>query len=689
MEEEKWTDSDVTFAQSDGPSTWYSPNGRNVASGQLRHEARARPSFCRADAMAKGKDSRIAGSESLTPATGQSNRPLLHPAGSDSHVSDQVQYSQHQQQPRAKSQKHVVGGGTGGRMHARVPSSRTLHKYHGSTSSAKLARHQSSPSPERGAAGPASSHHRRATSDLKLSRDSSPTNLEKNASHSSLARIKSHVDIGRKNKSSTTLKRTASNLTVDKLKLAAGSKVHFNLGDEGDPDDEWVDASTSASPLLSRRASTIGGDVSANPAASPYIARPPSPGAGACPVPRLPRQSPSTISVPAPRKVQHWERETANYLTSRILQRTASYGAPPKMSRENVQVRPRYWRQQSPNDDTSSTLSGTPLMFHGRPGSSGGREFLTSRFVEYSDLESPSASGSMVYQTLFMDPCQTPSPANGASEFGPRRPHSAGNLADFMDFEGDDSLGRGIVGGTSLSRRIVGGVRVQGTASAPRSTNRTQQKINLERAGSGLNDSHTPHRAEPTILASAHGPPVGPGSGFDVPDPRISRMLERTGKEYMVVRRHQNPTARSLRRVCQLSGASAAYNMSRPGTGHSKKSSDNSVSFDRGQISPGRDQVLSSSSYPDLDGTMIAIDGKPSSSGLARALRERSEGGGAGTFAIGPDGSSGDDDLSRMHDRQRLSGVSLTGDAGEEHAATVALLRILWEKSLDLSASQD
>ena len=40
-----------------------------------------------------------------------------------------------------------------------------------------------------------------------------------------------------------------------------------------------------------------------------------------------------------------------------------------------------------------------------------------------------------------------------------------------------------------------------------------------------------------------------------------------------------------------------------------------------------------------------------------------------------------------IHDRQRLSGTSLVD--GAEDAGTEALLRMMWDKNMDLSASQD
>src|SRR5207247_995594 len=89
------------------------------------------------------------------------------------------------QHSKAKTQKHVVGGG---RVHARVPSSKGLHKLtkaHGNDGSHDNLK--------------------------RLARNSSGTNLKKNSSHVSLKRNRSSADVPKRPKSSEgQVKRPAS-----------------------------------------------------------------------------------------------------------------------------------------------------------------------------------------------------------------------------------------------------------------------------------------------------------------------------------------------------------------------------------------------------------------------------------------------------------------------------------------------
>jgi hypothetical protein len=59
-------------------------------------------------------------------------------------------------------------------------------------------------------------------------------------------------------------------------------------------------------------------------------------------------------------------------------------------------------------------------------------------------------------------------------------------------------------------------------------------------------------------LTGLHGGPGGTslvGAGYDGKDPRIKLQLERTGLEYLVVRRHQDPVGLYMKRLSQLPGA--------------------------------------------------------------------------------------------------------------------------------------
>ncbi|KAK3381612.1 hypothetical protein B0H63DRAFT_209806 [Podospora didyma] len=623
--------------------------------------------------MAKDRDSDLSGTSS------QLKRPPLNHYDS----TDSQPHGHH----RSRSQKHIVGGG--GRLHARVPSSKALHKHHASTTSAsKLSRRHGSLSPERAIGPPAASTHRRATSDLKLTRDPSATDLKKNASQTSFK--------GKRNKSASSLKRSTSQPAVSQLKSAVpGSKVHFNLGDDGQdddngPEDEWVDASTSASPLLSRRNSTVNG---AGQVANPPTSNDnfPSPSLLAR---REDKDTAEQVAVNTAHDLaQSLSRDIAShkqYLTSRILQRTPSHGAPPKMSTDNVLVRPSSSHRHSPDlgddHDGSSSFSATRhLMRTFGPGSSGGKEQMSSRFIrpdsQLPGSETPgngfltSATRTGLSRTGVNDKAQAPLP---------RRPRSMGSLAQARDqlyedmrradepiedpslTDEEDLDNLGASGGPRARRR-------GGAYAIPRDMNRTQQKMNLQRVSSTLEPSH-PH---PAVRLGLAGVPVDVtpligGSTFDAQDPMLGRVLERTGMEYLVVRRYQNPVARSLARLAQLPGMNINRRIPpRPGTGHSRKSSDLGAFLRNTREPEPRDP-------PSAATTITDAVRRPTTPRRAFSA-----------IGVSSTGSSleNDDGASKIHERQNLSGASLVD--GVEDAGTIALLRMMWDKNMDLSASQD
>ncbi|KAI1141297.1 hypothetical protein F5Y05DRAFT_372001 [Hypoxylon sp. FL0543] len=543
----------------------------------------------------------------------QSKRPPVNRHDSDSQVSDHASHQHH----RSKPPKHVVGGGATGRHHARVPSSKGLHKHHVSSTS-KLTRRVPSPSPER--MPMVTQSHRRATSDVKLQRDSSPPNLKKNSSQSSLKRNRSHVEIGKRPKPATNLKRSSSHKEVSKLKGAKG-QVHFDLG--SDQEDEWVDASASASPYLSRRGSAVSSEQSAGKA-------PPSRDNSR---PQTPHEDPSTRkqeSSPGRETAQHNQ-----YLTSRLLQRTPSSSAPPQMSTETVSVRHH-------SGSPESQVSGDPPSLYGTPKNTAlvgsGEEELTSRFVNGSGP----GSGPNPNSASFYAPSRTP----GHRSEGVRRPQSLGDLnknyrTSISDDESDSAL-------APRTRRSV-------YKAAPAEKSRTQQKLNLQRASSSIEPAQ-PVGGVGVVGAS---PLVG-GTGYDNRDPRIGKLLERTGMEYLVVRRYQNPIARSIARLSQIPGANKSQHIPK------QNGSNGSANAKR----------------------MSALGGA-SRLGLSQSLTERARSRPPtprqGT-SIRPNGASSsfEGEEERLHDR--ISGSSY---ADGEDDGVAAVLRNLWDKSMDLSASQD
>lgn len=593
---------------------------------------------------------------------GQSKKPTMDFVDSADQLPQQPQQQPHPHHRVNKSQKHIVGGGTGGRLHIRVPSSKGLHKHHAAPSTAKLNRRHGSLSPDRetGLATTGHHHHRRATSDLKLARDPSHTNLRRN---------RSQVDTGKRTKSTTSLHRSVSNPAVNKLKSSGSSRVHFNLGDDDqdeDAEDEWVDASTSASPLLSRRGSA----VAAQPSAGDE-----NPGVTS-PTPRR-EDTVATGEQGGTQSIAHSLGRDANshnqYLTSRILSRTSLQGAPPKMSTETVSVRPSSSRQQSPLDSSMGngpSLSETPgTLAHTRPGSSGKAE-LTSRFVGHSSQE----SGSGIPGDSFMLAANRGGVSRAALSGLPRRQSMAslpGRL-EAMNGRHDETL----TDDEDVDHRpATSRTRRSGDYVVPRDMNRTQQKLNLQRASSTLEPAH-PHPAVAGVGVGAGT--LAAGLTYDSEERRRARMLERTGMEYLTVRRHMNPIARSIARVMQLPGVGGNRQIQQPGGRGSHPARAPESGGSRFELGPSRREGHSRDpSMVDLLDAQAAR--RPPTPGRASS----------GMTLASASSSLGTDDgvASRMHDeRHGLSGASLVD--GTEDAGTVALLRMMWEKR-DPGASQD
>lgn len=561
--------------------------------------------------------------------------------------SDSQQQQQPQQQHRPKHQKRVVGGGAG-RFHARVPSSKGLHKNHPQPAAKQRSR-APSPEPER---PPLITHpHRRTTSDLRLTAATATTvadppttsdpsskldlslgNLKKNASHSNLpsSRNRSHVDIVKRSKPTSNVKRSSSQKDFQKLK-GAKNQVHFDLGNDEDEanEDEWVDASASASPYLSRRGSVASGGQSP--------AKPPSPTGddddSRPQTPQIADGHQSARNSPSP------TRQTArhnNYITSRLLERTPSQGVPPQMSTETASVPPHSGSPTSMASQGPSSLYGTPKT--SALGGSGPEE-LVSRFVDGSR---PSSRGQGETDSYFIS-SHAPVRRN---EGGFRRPQSLTNLNHgSRDSASEDESA------------LAPGPKRPVHKAAPASQSRTQQKLNLQRASSSME----PAQPAPGVGVAGASLLVGSSTDYEHRDPRVGRLLERTGMEYLVVRRYQNPIARSIARLSQLPGANKSQRIPKQnGTNGAVSGATSSDPNGAGQLGLSRSLTHIAQSRP----------ATPRRSTSIRTVGARSS-------------YSGDDE--RLHDR--MNGGSSYVESNDDDLST--LLRNLWDKSTDLSASQD
>ncbi|KAI0142726.1 hypothetical protein GGR57DRAFT_383138 [Xylariaceae sp. FL1272] len=539
--------------------------------------------------------------------------------------------SENHSHTRQKHQKHVVGGGTG---RSRVPPSK-LHRQQSSQSSTKLNRRAPSPDPSpdpyrlpmlnnnNNNSNSNSKTHRRAHSDLRLT--SHDTSNHQQSSHPNLAskRNRSHVEIGKRPKTTSNIKRSSSHKEVNKLK-GQKAQVHFDLGNDGN-DDEWVDASATASPYLSRRGSVMSSSQSpAKPSEDEKETEDDEHDTE--------DKRPHTPPNPDPRDSSP-SRETSQHnhrITSRLLQRTPSHGAPPQMSTETAAVPP-----PSGSPTLAGTRSGPPSLF-GTPKTStlgaSGPEELTSRFVN-GDGSAPGSNGNR--NSGYFVPAHVPVSISRTEDL--RRPRSLIDLTqNRRDSTSDDENGTALAPRSSRSRQ-------------PASQSRTQQKLNLQRASSSM---------EPTqVRAGAGGAGVSllvGSSDYEDRDPRIGKLLERTGMEYLVVRRYQNPIARSIARLSHLPGAHKNQRIPKQnganGT-HSKAPSESG----RLGLSQSMSDVTRSRPVTPRRSTSIRTTGARSS-------------------------YDADEERTLVHDEQG-------GANGDEIAA---LLRNLWDKNnLDLSASQD
>lgn len=609
--------------------------------------------------------------DSASSLSGQSKRPPLNHQESDSQsessgVNQQHQHQQHRRQHRHHQRQHTVGH----LHHARGPASKTapkqpkLSRRH--TDTPDQIEQQQQQQQHRISSGPNS--HRRALSDAKLSsRESSSGNLTKSASqsrltknsshtkldqsssqtklvkspshtrivkspsHSKLKRNRSHTEVGKRTRSAE-LKRASSTTIVYQPQISHGkSQVHFDLGNE---EDEWVDASGSNSPYLSRKGSLNSSNHSVHhPDDRPGGSRPVTPNDSATPKPaEQPQHEPEQRNSTSPelQTIHHKE-----YLTSRILQRTPSHGAPPQMSADLAQISPRHFAPASADAIGSGTLAGS------------NQDELTSRFVE-------AVGSGLTSEGSFYRP---PRGDFRRYDDAPQKPRSVTSLQGDREErrEPPTSAPKDDIDDSALAPKAA-----RRAAPPAAQTSRTQQKLNLQRASSVIEPGQAVGGVGGVV---GHTPLIGVGGpGYDggnSRDPRVGKLLERTGMEYLVVRRHLNPISRSLERLNHLPGMDKSLRIPRPGTAstNGKRSTDLTMR-----------QHTRNVSMPDTRRPMTP----------KRPTSVRTTNGASSSY-------DGNDDDGRLTDR--LSGSSLVG--GEEEDGTAAILRNLWDKSMELSASTD
>jgi hypothetical protein len=303
------------------------------------------------------------------------------------------------------------------------------------------------------------------------------------------------------------------------------------------------------------------------------------------------------------------------------------------MSTESASVPP-------PSGSPPSQASHGPPSLYGTPKTSllgaSGQEELISRFVNGSGPGSGVLGESGTY---FL-----PSHGQGPRGEGIRRPQSLGNLNQALrDLDSDEEDDSALAPRSRKSSNKVG---------VP---SRTQQKLDLQRQSTSMEPTQT----GPGVgVASAHLLVGNPD--YEHRDPRISRLLERTGMEYLVVRRYQNPIARSFARLSQI-----------PGVNKKQR-----IPTQNGMNGNTRGKHLT-----DLGGVgRLGLSESVSDATRSRPATPRRSTSVRTTGAR----SSFDGDGERPHDR--ISGSSCV-DGNDDNVA--ALLRNLWDRSNDLRSSQD
>lgn len=492
---------------------------------------------------------------------------------------------------KPKNQKSTVGHAAGGRLHTRVASSKALHK--GNKSATNVLAANTGPKAEVdpfevGRLGLPSAKQTSASS----------TNLKKNNSHASLRRNRSSVDVPRRPKSSS------SSLAAAEAKKGANN-VHFEVGEDEDNDDEegdgdgWEEASSSASPALSRSGTSSAKYTAANNSRNQSAPQSPSPRGGGVDLkknmggskaPTGPTASGIRPSTPKTHTAD------AKIITERLLQRTPSYNTT-KMSMATAvpsaptvpttptvpstsTTKPPSSISPSKKQSYTSTLGSTGTM-----GSKEG-EHVVSRFM--------TGSGTPGENTAFL-PNRRPGPAGRGHSRGSeevKRAQSMGNLAHHKSPDHNSDGGEEDEEEETRDNALAPHTRNPSTATnyshstekthayIPPQQSRTQQKLWLQRASSNIE----PHGSSQMIGAAPNssmlnagpgggmpssisvggmhlhglglgaapsGPLLGAGAGGqygEARDPRIKIALERTGSEFLVVRRHVDPVDRALRR---------------------------------------------------------------------------------------------------------------------------------------------
>lgn len=564
-------------------------------------------------------------------------------------------------------------------MHARVPSSKSMQqiaaakKAGGSTDNLK-----------------------------KLGRNASATNvnMRKNGSHVSLKRNQSSGDVSSRERAKSKERAARqeekrASAEVERRKKEAGT-VHFEMGDDEEEDvsgateeddgegeaegegenDGWEEASSSASPALSRSASRPNSaKVSANnsepqsPLAQTFKSAPSiQPGGSRSGV--TIQGHGGTVEEKRPVAQTPHTAADAKIITERLLQRVPSHQttkmslatAHPSQSKPTLSSRTSQQQQQQPSDSSNQTPNSNGTSQYGS------KEEVISRFVSGSGT--PHDQSYLSARTSSStSPSKQSLPKNAATSDNVKRAQSMGNLSKRRNNEDDDEdyaeSDRPLAPKTRSRKSSTGNAY-----TPPHTSSRTQQKLMLQRASSNIepqNLAHPPLSLSMANLGLGYAGGIGinglggNGVGHDGRNPRIKAQLDRTGLEYLVVRRHQDPIGLAIKRLEKLPGHGKSRKI--PTTGAA--SSANSV---KSKNSDGR-------KTPALSGSLTSRDGR-------KSMDSTRGGEGSGSGKVGSYNSAGEGTGGR--DRDGDGSGSGSGSGG-----VTSILRSLWEKNFDFGGSAD
>ncbi|KAA8565587.1 hypothetical protein MFRU_006g01670 [Monilinia fructicola] len=567
--------------------------------------------------------------------------------------------TQHKEHKTKGERKHVVGGG----KYGRVSSNKALHKLSRQTNTQHSSNNHTSNDSIKEFQAPWDKPHNSSTN-LSRQKNHSQTGLKRNRS---LADVQHTPGSTRRPKSSDGPQGTQGKKRPNSVHFELGIGTLGKVEVEDDNEEGWEEASSSASPALSRSANTSAKPSAANSAVSSRhhspLASPKSKKSTAGDSARdFANQNPignlggnDSVKTNTTTNRNSNPSADAKVITEKLLQRTPSHLiSETKMSMATAKPTPKMVHAPSSSVDPGAAKS------MGASTASGNQE-LISRFVGGSGTPGenspkfPPPDHSRESRTGGVNGSGPEKNANGGNgEIS--RAKSMGNLTrhDVDDDEESALLPRSRKGSTT---------GVNGPANAYNS--RTQQKLWLQRASSNIE----PQREGLSALSLLNGGigmgnhgggssmGFGPGMGLGMGsgmggylmsgdgkgDPRIKLQLERTGLEYLVVRRHQDPIGRGIKRLEKLGAL-----------GH------------EGKNIPGHGNGYGHN--------------KSASVSRAGSLRERN-----GNSRKGVRQSFDVEDRERGSDTEREGGAGSGGD--EENVS--ALLRSLWEKSFEGSGSAD